>query len=67
VKRAGAPASSVTMWAESVQTTASHGCRTDASPTTLAPVPPQHMTTSTGASKAARRSATAASVQASAP
>ena len=48
-------ASSTTMWAQSAQMTASHGCRTVARPTTLAPVPPQHGRASTGASNSSRR------------
>ena len=67
VNRAGPPASSTTMWAESTVMIDCHGCTNVARPEMFAPVPPQQNSTSTGASKSARRSWTAAVVQGSSP
>ena len=66
-KRDRAPHSSTTMWALSVAITPSHGWITEAMPTTLAPVPPQHGRLTTGASNCSRHAASARAVHGSLP
>ena len=65
--RSGAPHSSVATWALAVQMTASHGRSTDASATTLAPVPPNVKNDRASASNTELTRAPARAVHGSSP